>query len=213
MDTLTAMRKRFSANRYISSQPVDSGTVDQLIDAARQAPSAFNVQHARFMAVEDLEARQALRQIAYDQAKVEEAPLVMVVLGDTEAYRDFHEIAASDVDAGIYSRELGDYFVNAARQAGENTTAAHDEAIRSGSFAAMNLMNAATDLGLATGPMIGFDPVQLKKTFNISDRYVPVMIITVGYPAEGNWPKKTRRPIAELLVRDARPGHDHAFSG
>ncbi len=212
METLDAMRKRFSANRYDSNRPVDTATLEKLIDAARQAPSAFNVQHARFFAVEDLEARRALRQIAYDQAKVEEAPLALVVLGDTEAYKDFHEIANSDVEAGIYSQELGDYFVNAARQAGENQTAAHDEAIRSGSFAAMNLMNAATELGLATGPMIGFDPVQLKKTFNIADRYIPVMMITVGYPAEGNWPKKTRRPVEQLLVRDGRPGNDHAFS-
>lgn len=212
METIEAMRKRFSANRYDSSRPVDTATLEQLIDAARQAPSAFNVQHARFLAVEDLEARKTLRQIAYDQAKVEEAPLAIVILGDTEAYKDFHEIAGSDVEAGIYGKELGDYFVNAARQAGENKAAAHDEAIRSGSFAAMNLMNAATDLGLATGPMIGFDPIQLKKTFNIAERYIPVMMITVGYPADGNWPKKTRRPISQLLVRDARPGSDHAFS-
>jgi len=212
METLEAIHKRFSANRYDSGRPVDGETLEKLIDAARQAPSAFNVQHARFLAVQDPEARRALRRIAFDQGKVEEAPLAIIVLGDTEAYRDFHEIAASDVEAGIYNRELGDYFVNAARQAGENPTAAHDEAIRSGAFAAMNLMNAATDLGLATGPMIGFDPVQLKETFHIAERYIPVMMITIGYPAEGNWPKKTRRPVEQLLVRDARPGGEHAFS-
>lgn len=213
MDTLEAMHKRFSANRFDGNRPIDNETLEKLIDAARQAPSAYNLQHARFLTVEAPEARRALRQVSFDQAKVEEAPIMLLVLGDTEAHRDFHEVADSDVAAGIYNRELGDFFVGATQQVGENKSKAHDEAIRSGAFAAMNLMNAATDMGLATCPMIGFDPVGLRETFKVADRYEPVLMIAMGYPApEGNWPKKTRRPISQLLVRDVRPGGEHAFS-
>lgn len=76
---------------------------------------------------------------------------------------------------------------------------ARDEAIRSASLAAMTLMLAAEDRGLASGPMIGFDPEGVKREFGIPDRYVPVMLITVGPAALGNWPRKPRLTPAEVL--------------
>ncbi|WP_407276730.1 nitroreductase family protein [Halothiobacillus sp. DCM-1] len=211
MDTLTAIKQRFSANHF-SSRPVSDEMLVTLIDAARQAPSSFNQQHTRFLAVQDLAARQTLRAIAYNQAKVEEAPLVLVVLGDLRAHEHFAEVAQADVQAGIYNQSLADYFVDTVKNGYADPARAHDEAIRSGALAAMNLMTAATALGLVTGPMIGFDAAKLKKTFAIAERYLPVLMITVGYNGEGNWPKKTRRPVEELLVRDARPGQRHLLS-
>ncbi|HQT43528.1 MAG TPA: nitroreductase family protein [Halothiobacillus sp.] len=212
MDTLTALHQRFSANHFAADRPVSAEVLEQLIDAARQAPSAFNLQQARFFAVQDLSARQALRAVAYNQAKVEEAPLVIVVLGDLQAHEHFADITHADQIAGIYDQALGDYFVQAAQSTYSNPDRAHDEAIRSGALAAMNLMNAATALGLVTGPMIGFDQAKFKEMFKISDRYLPVIMITIGYNAPGNWPKKTRLPIEKLLVRDGRPNQDHTFS-
>ncbi len=210
MDTLTALKQRFSANHF-SDQPVTDDTLTALIDAARQAPSSFNQQHTRFLAVQDLAARQTLRAIAYNQAKVEAAPLVLIVLGDLHAHAHFSEVTDADVQAGIYDQNLANYFVDAVKTGYADPARAHDEAIRSGSLAAMNLMTAATALGLVTGPMIGFDAAKLKEAFGISDRYLPVMLITVGYNGEGNWPKKTRRSVEELLVRDARPGKVNSF--
>lgn len=212
MDALTAIHQRFSANMFDSERPIGDDLLNQLIDAARQAPSAFNMQQSRFLAVQDLEARKTLRAIAYDQAKVEMAPLVIVVLGDLHAHEHFPEIAQSDQTAGIYNQDLADYFIQAVQSTYADPRRAHDEAIRSSSLAAMNLMTAATALGLVTGPMIGFDPAKLKKTFNIADHYLPVIMITVGYPAEGNWPKKTRRSVDTVLVRDAQPHQKNTFS-
>ncbi|HUX81416.1 MAG TPA: nitroreductase family protein [Halothiobacillus sp.] len=212
MDAHTAIHQRFSANMYDPDRPVSPEILNQLIDAARQAPSAFNMQQSRFLAVQDLEARRALRAIAYDQAKVEMAPLVIVVLGDLQSHHSFPEVTEADQAAGIYDQGLADYFVQAVQTGYADPRRAHDEAIRSGSLAAMNLMTEATALGLATGPMIGFDPIKFKETFDIAEHYLPVIMITVGYPAEGNWPKKTRRSIDELLVRDARPHQKNTFS-
>ncbi len=212
MDTLTALHQRFSANHFDTSRPVSPELLNQLIDAARQAPSAFNLQQARYFAVQDLTARQALRAIAYNQAKVEEAPLVIVVLGDQQAHQHFADIAHADQTAGIYDEGLANYFIQAVQNTYSDPARAHDEALRSGALAAMNLMNAATALGLVSGPMIGFDAAKFKETFQIADRYLPVIMLTIGYNAAGNWPKKTRLPVDALLVRDGRPHTPHAFS-
>lgn len=212
MDAHTAIHQRYSANVYDPDRPVSPEILDQLIDAARQAPSAYNMQQSRFVAVQDLEARRVLRSIAYDQAKVEMAPVVIVVLGDLQSHLTFPEITRADQAAGIYDQGLADYFVQAVQGTYSDPRRAHDEAIRSGSLAAMNLMTEATALGLATSPMIGFDPIKFKETFAIAEHYLPVFMIAVGYPAAGNWPKKTRRSLEELLVRDARPNQKNRFS-
>jgi len=64
----------------------------------------------------------------------------------------------------------------------------------------MTLMIAAQTKGLTTGPMIGFDPAGVKREFNIPDRYVPVMLLTVGYPGAGNWPRMPRLGVEEALA-------------
>ena len=52
----------------------------------------------------------------------------------------------------------------------------------------------------------------LRREFNIDARYLPVMLIAVGRPAPGNWPRKPRLRVNEVLVDDARPGQVHALS-
>ena len=64
----------------------------------------------------------------------------------------------------------------------------------------MTLMLAAEAKGLVSGPMIGFDPEGVKREFQISERYLPVMLLAVGYPAPGNWPRKVRLSVSEVLT-------------
>jgi len=63
----------------------------------------------------------------------------------------------------------------------------------------MNLMIAAQAKGFVSGAMVGFDPEGVKKVLGISDRYVPVMLIAVGPEAPGNWPRKPRFSVDQVL--------------
>jgi hypothetical protein len=47
--------------------------------------------------------------------------------------------------------------------------------------------------------MVGFDPAGVKREFGISDRLLPVMLLTVGYAAPGNWPRKPRLGVDDVL--------------
>ena len=80
-----------------------------------------------------------------------------------------------------------------------NPTLQRDEAFRSASLAAMALMLAAQDQGLVTGPMSGFDPAAVSSAFGLAADELPVMLVTVGYPASGNWRQKPRKPVSEVL--------------
>lgn len=205
MDTLQAIKQRISANKFDTSRALNEAEVKELVDYATEAPSAYNLQHARFIAVTSTEAKEKLKAAAYGQQKVADAAVTFIVLGDLQAHEKLPDIMARSVKASVVPQAVADYIVNGA--AGfygqyENTQLVRDEAIRSASFAAMTLMLAAEAKGLVSGPMIGFDAAGVQQAFNISARYVPVMTLAVGHPKPGNWPRKPRLTVAETLAYD-----------
>ena len=199
-ETLNLLRSRVSTNKYDQTRGVTDEQVRELVSYATEAPSAFNIQHWRFVAVTDPEAKARLKAIAYNQQKVEDATVTFIVLGDPRAYEKLPSIIDRTVEAGLIDRAKAESSVRSATRNYEgNEQLSRDEAIRGASLAAMTLMIAAEAMGLSSGPMIGFDPARLKQEFDIPEEYVPVMLVTVGYPAPGNWPRKPRLRVDEVL--------------
>jgi nitroreductase len=202
MDLIEALKSRISANKFDTEGTLGRDEIRELVTLASEAPSAFNVQHWRFVAVTEKEDKERLRSVAYNQQKVADAAVTFIVLGDLRAHEKAAEINRRAVEAGVYTQEIADRMTGMTAGMYENERAARDEAIRSGGLVSMALMLAARARGLVSGPMIGFDAEGVKREFNISDRYLPVMMITVGYEAEGNWPRKPRLAVDEILAFD-----------
>jgi nitroreductase len=200
-DAIATIHERISTNQYDPSKTMTEDEIRQIIADATEAPSSYNIQHWRFVAVTDPARKQTLRQASYDQPKVSEAAATIIVLGDLRAHERLAEIYQPMVDAGIVDKAAQEMIVQRASGTyASNPQFAHDEAIRSGALAAMTLMIAAQARGYFTGPMIGFDPQAVKKAFHIAERYLPVMLVTVGHPAPGNWPRKPRLAVNEVLA-------------
>ena len=200
-DALAVIRERTSINKFDSSRKISEAEIRDIVTDATQAPSSYNIQHWRFVAVTDPEKKKQLQSAARNQAKVGEASATMIVLGDLRGYEKMEKIYEQLVQRGAVTREVAAGAArNAASSYGSNSQFQRDEAIRSGAMAAMTFMLAAQARGYVTGPMIGFDPEKVKKLFNISDRYVPVMLVTLGYPAPGNLPRKPRLSADEVLA-------------
>ena len=199
-DALAVIHERTSVNIFDPSKPISEDEVRQIIVDAIEAPSSYNIQHWRFVAVIDLEKKKQLQGAAYNQVKVSEASATIIVLGDLRGYEKLEKIYQPLVQKGAFTKEaVAGMAQRAAGAYGTNPQFQRDEAIRSGAMAAMVLMIAAQARGYATGPMIGFDPEQVKKLFKISDRYVPVMLVTLGHALPGNSPRKPRLSVDEVL--------------
>jgi nitroreductase len=197
---LSVIRERTSVNIFDSAKQVSEAEIRAIIADANEAPSSYNIQHWRFIAVTDPEKKKQLQSAAYNQVKVSQASATIIVLGDLHGYEKLEQIYAPLVQRGLVAKHYADGILQRATDTYfNNPQFARDEAIRSGAMAAMTLMIAAQARGYATGPMIGFDPEQVKKLFDISNRYVPVMLVTLGYAAPGNWPRKPRLSVDEVL--------------
>jgi nitroreductase len=201
MDALELIKQRISTNKYDTSRALSEAEIKELVAYATEAPSAYNIQNWRFIAVTSPEDKARLKSLAYNQQKVVDAAVTFIVLGDLRGYERLPQILSPMVADGLMDQSTADGWAkSAASSYSESGQFARDEAIRSAAFAAMTLMIAAQAKGLATGPMIGFDPEGVRREFDIPDRYVPALLLTVGYAAPGNWPRKPRLKVDDVLT-------------
>lgn len=80
MEVMDAIRRRFSCRSY-RPQEVEQDKLNKVLEAARLAPSARNVQDWRFIVVRDARTRKRLSDCAKGQKYVAEAPVVVVAVG------------------------------------------------------------------------------------------------------------------------------------
>ncbi len=197
---LEAIESRISVNHFRPDVAMDDAIVQALISYATRAPSAYNLQNWRFIAVRSAEAKERLRAVAYRQQKIVEASVVFIVCGTLSAHEQFQQVIQPSVDQGVMEQSLADRWVAQIKAIHtDNPGMQRDEAVRSASLAAMTLMLAAKGMGLASCPMVGFDPKGVAKEFGLKDTDVPVILVAVGHEADGNWPQKPRRPLHEVL--------------
>jgi nitroreductase len=175
--------------------------IAELVDLATQAPSAFNLQNWKFIAVRSTEAKARLLPLAFGQPKVVEAAVTFIICGTLEPQLTVSDALKPTLDAGIIDEAIFNGWVGAVQNMyGANLTFQRDEAIRSGALAAMTLMLAAQGEGLVSCPMIGFDQAGVASAFDLAPTEVPVMLVTVGLPGPSNWPKKPRKQVNDVLA-------------
>lgn len=168
MDVFEAIKSRRSVRTFTRGD-VSEEEVKKLIDAARWAPSAGNIQPWEFIVVRKPEIKHRLSIAALTQTFIEEAPVVIVV-------------CANQIRSG---RGYG------AR--GVNLYCLQDTAA-----ATQNMLLAAYALGLATCWIGAFREEEAKKALNLPDGVRPVAIIPVGHSAKKPM-ARSRRPLSEII--------------
>ena len=169
MDVFEAIKRRRSVRAY-TSEEVSEEDVERLIEAARLAPSAGNIQPWKFVIITNAETKRRLSDAALHQTFIEEAPVVIVVCAD---------IARSSLGYGHRGANL--YCL-------QDTAAAIE-----------NMLLAAQALGLATCWVGAFHEEAVANLMNTPRNVRPVAIVPVGHPAEKPR-VPPRRPIGEIVL-------------
>ncbi|MDQ3060347.1 MAG: nitroreductase family protein [Pseudomonadota bacterium] len=195
------IESRTSTNYYDTSRPLPDSDITELLRLATLAPSAYNLQNWKFIAVRSPEAKARLKAVSCGQQKVVDAPVTFIICGILAAYEGLSRALQPSVEAGILNQSTLESWVATAKLThADNPQLQRDEAFRSASLAAMTLMFAAQGMGLSSGPISGFDPLGVVREFGLSAAEVPVILVTVGYPVPGNWPQKPRKPLHEVIT-------------
>jgi len=197
------MEARHSVRKYQPGTVIPREELQEILRLAATAPSSWNLQHWRFLVVTDPKQKEKLLPIAYGQQQVVDASATVIVLGDLEADKSARPVYDQALEKGYVNQQVRDSMIQQIEGAYRgNPQVARDEAIRNASLAAMQLMLAAKAKGYDTCPMGGFDREALSKELNIPERYMPVMMITVGKAASPAYPT-TRFPLEQVVVENS----------
>ncbi|MCQ6267734.1 nitroreductase family protein [Fictibacillus sp. WQ 8-8] len=199
-DFTDVINERHSVRKYDPSAELSAEEITELLEDAAKAPSSWNLQHWKFLVFHDQQAKEQLLPIAYNQEQVVQASAVVAILGDLEADQNADRVYQDAVDGGFMTEEIKTALVSQIKDAyATRPEMARDEAIRNASLASMQLMLTAKAKGLDTCAMGGFNADELVKAFGIPERYLPVMLISVGKAAKTAH-QTARFPIQEAIV-------------
>lgn len=197
---IESLISRRTISLYDSAFTVSDDQIRELVQVATTAPTSFNMQNWRFIAVRTPEAKARLRAVAWNQAKITDAAVTFIICGQLADHRVLPGRLAPAVEAGIMPAKVATGFEDAARGLYfEHPQLQRDEAVRTGAIGATALIYAAHALGLGSSPMIGFDADAVAREFALAQDEVPVMLLSVGSALPENWPQKPRRAVAEVL--------------
>lgn len=193
---------RRSASNFLKDNPIPQKDLNEIFELVKLAPSAFNLQHSKYIVVTNPEVKEQIRTAANGQYKVHSASAVIIVLGDKLAYKNTAAINEGLLMLGIINKQEYDLMIEDTVSLYETRgdSFQRDEAIRNASLSAMMFMLAAKEKGWDTCPMIGFDPDKVKEILNISDQYEPALMITIGKEKiESRKPRGYRKPVSEFV--------------
>jgi len=202
-----AIKQRRSIRKFLD-KPVPNEVIQQLLEAARLAPSGSNRQPWRFIVVTDPEEKAKLRQICLDQAFIEEAPVVFICCADLSAYSRPSRLkrAQEFIDARVTETLSGRFADPEFRAAMANLPDTdlglfRAVAVSNTYIAVEHMVLTATALGLGScwvGALGGEG--EINAMFSLPDTIVAAVVLPVGYPDKVP-PPRPRIPVSEILLR------------
>lgn len=207
MDFNEILSRRRAINFFDPGRDVSEATLRTVVEDAVKAPSSYNLQPYKIRIFRDPEEKAALRKLAFDQEKITEAPVVVAVLADREGWKpecDTHaKVFDTFVGEGKFVPDQKEWFCNVtAGLYGNSDMAVQAFANKNAGLFAMAFMYSASNQGLHTHPMDGFDHDAVREAFDIPERYWIPMLIAVGHikPGVKVGPRSWRQSYEDIVL-------------
>ena len=199
MNIKEAIASRRSVKHFDPEHIMSEAEIEELMSHVILSPTAFNIQHWRFVRVVDTEKRQQIKAASWQQAQVTDASLLLVVCADLNAWEKqperYWREAPQEVQ-DFFVPAIADYYTN-------HHQAQRDECFRSASIAAMSIMLMAKEMGYDSRPMDGFDFDEVAKIIDLPHDHIITMMVAVGKKKEDARPRAGQLPLNEVLLTDS----------
>jgi len=170
MDVVNAIGLRRSIRKY-KDKKVSEEIINELLNAARLAPSAKNAQLHKYYVVKDKKVITELKDNnSFQQAFVSRAPLIIVCCVNPNEYPSIENQEAKMKEYALIDLSIASAFLNL----------------------------RATELGLGVTFIGLIDDKKIRKVLNISKDYLLPYVLTVGYPDEDP-SERPRKKLKEIV--------------
>jgi len=200
LTTKDAIEKRRSIRKF-KPDDIDEKTIMALLDSARLAPSGCNAQPWRFKIVRDEETKKQLQALSYHQNFISQAPVVLVVCADVQAYLDGRTSGVQDLgEIGVFDNDICEILHKKTKQKSEMSMEVLRKSVAFNvAIAVEHIVLRALDFGLGTCWMKLIEEKSIRKLFGWNENIYPVALLPIGYPSENPKPRK-RRSLEEIII-------------
>ncbi|WP_086350744.1 nitroreductase family protein [Candidatus Enterococcus clewellii] len=185
------LTNRRSVRAYDPTVKISKEEMQQMLAEAATAPSSVNMQPWRFVIVESDEGKETLKPlIRFNTNQNETSSAMILIFGDLKCYEYGEEIYNTAVEVGKMPAEVRDQQLAAILPYYQSFSKEkmNDVIKIDSSLFAMQLMLVARAHGYDTNAIGGFEADQLAKAFDLDpERYVPVLILSIGKAAEAGY--------------------------
>ncbi len=153
MDTLECIATRRSIRKFLDI-PVEFEKLGNVLDSARYAPSAGNLQDWKFILITDEKMRAEIAKTCVEQFWIASAPVQIIVCTEPEKTKRFY---------GVHGEKYS---------------------IQNGAAVIQNMLLAAHAQGLGSCWVGAFEDEAIKRVLSIPDDVIIQGIVPLGYPDE-----------------------------
>lgn len=198
MNVANAIETRRAVKAFDPRHRMSEPERRELFRLAMLSPTAFNIQNWRFVVVEDAALRSDIRRVAWDQAQVTDASLLVILCADLKSWEKSPERYWRNAD-----QPVRDFLLPAISQyySGRDQVQ-RDEAMRSCGLAGMTLMLAAKEMGYDSCPMDGFDFKAVGELIRLPADHVISFMLAIGKPLKEAWPRGGQLDMDEAVIRN-----------
>jgi nitroreductase len=154
------IKSRRSVRCFKENDHIDEQSLYKILEAARHAPSARNLQPIEFVLLND-EAQKAQIAVACRQNQPKIAPISVLVAGNLEIAGKVGEVSSHDTTT---------------KEKGEKMFIFMDAAA-----AIQNMLLTATSLGIDSLWISSFDETEISKIVNLPESHIPLAVLSFGH--------------------------------
>ena len=198
-DARTSLRVGPNFTRF-SPREIPESALAHIIELARLAPSEWNLHPWRWIVVRNDSGRRQLESSTYLRVPLSSAPVVLVCLADTLAWKTapqhLQEMVSNKKMTEEESREvlrkLREYYST-------SPEVARRTALANAFVALHQMLLAAADFDLSAYWVSQFDEQKVKTAFHVPDQFLVTALLALGYREGALPPPVPRLPLRSLV--------------
>ncbi|MBN2397305.1 MAG: nitroreductase family protein [Deltaproteobacteria bacterium] len=199
MELTQAIEQRRSIRKF-REEPIPGGMIEELLEAARLAPSGSNIQPARFAVVTSPAMRKKLGTCT-PYKFITRAPVIFACCADRASLTTRDRRVGELLETGAFvDVEMDPMDLQAYTAAQMDAFAAREYLSMNAAIAIEHLVLRAVDLGLGSCWIGRFDREKAREILELDGDIQIVALLPVGYPDQSP-PRRPRIPLEQLVLK------------
>jgi len=198
MDVMTAVEAKRAIKQFDPDHAMTEEEIRKLISLVVLSPTAFNIQHWRFVLIRNRQLRESIRAVSWMQPQITDASMLVIICADLKAWERqperYWRNAPHDVREGVLAA-IEEYYRG-------REQLQRDEAMRSCGIAAQTMMLAAKAVGYDSCPMDLSDLDEVARLINLPEDHAIAMFVAVGKGVRDPRPRAGQLPLEQVLLLD-----------